>query len=167
MTGAIHTGFTAPASPVAVGSARHMRTHPYTDRPSLAPLDPLNHAMPTYHYRCRTCSTELEVRQSFNEDPLTDCPEGCGAGTLRKVFSGVGISFKGSGFYKNDHGSSAGGRKSGDREDSSGSPKESTGGEPATNPKESTGDKPTASPKESTNKKAPSATGSPKVTGSD
>ncbi len=135
--------------------------------------------MPTYHYRCRTCSTELEVRQSFSEDPLTDCPEGCGSGTLRKVFSGVGISFKGSGFYKNDHGSSAGGRKSGDREDSSGSPKESTGGEPATNPKESTGDKPTASPKESTgnkptaspkestNKKAPSATGSPKVAGSD
>ena len=123
--------------------------------------------MPTYHYRCRTCSTELEVRQSFSEDPLTDCPEGCGSGTLRKVFSGVGISFKGSGFYKNDHGSSAGGLKSGDREDSSGSPKESTGGEPATNPKESSGDKPTASPKESTNKKAPSTTGSPKVAGSD
>jgi len=111
--------------------------------------------MPTYHYRCRICSTELEVRQSFSEDPLTDCPEGCGAGTLRKVLSGVGISFKGSGFYKNDHRSSAGKRKSGDREDSTGSPKESTGSEP------------TASPKESTGKKAPSTTGSSKAAGSD
>jgi len=135
--------------------------------------------MPTYHYRCRTCSTELEVRQSFSEDPLTDCPEGCGAGTLRKVFSGVGISFKGSGFYKNDHGSSAGGRKSDDREDSTGSPKESTGSEPTVSPKESTGSEPTASPKESTGseptasskestgRKAPSTTGSSKTVGSD
>ena len=114
----------------------------------------MNHAMPTYHYRCRTCSTELEVRQSFSEDPLTDCPEGCGAGTLRKVFSGVGISFKGSGFYKNDHGSSAGERKSGDREDSTGSPKESTDNKPA------------ASPKEPTGRKAPSTTGSSKEAGS-
>ena len=135
--------------------------------------------MPTYHYRCRNCSTELEVRQSFSEDPLTDCPEGCGPGTLRKVFSGVGISFKGSGFYKNDHGSSAGGRKSGDREDSTGSPKESTGNEPTASPKESTGNEPTASPKESTGneptaspkestgRKAPSTTGSSKAAGSD
>jgi len=126
----------------------------------------LNHAMPTYHYRCRTCSTELEVRQSFSEDPLTDCPEGCGAGTLRKVFSGVGISFKGSGFYKNDHGSSAGERKSGDREDSTASPKESTGSEPAASPKESTDNKPAASPKEPTGRKAPSTTGSSKAAGS-
>ena len=123
--------------------------------------------MPTYHYRCRNCSTELEVRQSFSEDPLTDCPEGCGAGTLRKVFSGVGISFKGSGFYKNDHGSSASERKSGDREDSTGSPKESTGNEPTASPKESTGNKPTASPKESTGRKAPSTTGSSKSADSD
>ena len=135
--------------------------------------------MPTYHYRCRTCSTELEVRQSFSEDPLTDCPEGCGAGTLRKVFSGVGISFKGSGFYKNDHGSSAGERKSGDREDSTASPKESTGSEPTASPKESTGSEPTASPKESTGseptarpnespgKTAPATTGSSKSAGSD
>ena len=103
--------------------------------------------MPTYHYRCRTCSTELEVRQSFNDDPLTDCPEGCGAGSLRKVFSGVGISFKGSGFYKNDHGSSASGRNSGDREDS-------------TTPKESTGSESTTTPKESTISKSPSPAGS-------
>jgi putative FmdB family regulatory protein len=61
--------------------------------------------MPTYEYRCRACGHELEAVQSFNDDPLTDCPE-CG-GSLRKVFGSIGVTFKGSGFYKNDHGSRA------------------------------------------------------------
>jgi putative FmdB family regulatory protein len=56
--------------------------------------------MPTYEYRCKDCSHELEAQQSFSDDPLTTCPT-CG-GTLRKKFSSPGISFKGSGFYKTD-----------------------------------------------------------------
>lgn len=56
--------------------------------------------MPTYDYRCRACGHEFEIHQSFKDDPLTQCPE-C-EGELRKVFSNVSISFKGSGFYKND-----------------------------------------------------------------
>src|SRR3954471_1070936 len=56
--------------------------------------------MPTYEYRCRNCSEHLEVVQSFKDDPLTVCPS-CD-GELRKVFSPIGISFKGSGFYKTD-----------------------------------------------------------------
>ena len=56
--------------------------------------------MPTYEYRCRECGEPLEVVQSFSDDPLTECPA-CG-GPLRKVFNSVGISFKGSGFYKTD-----------------------------------------------------------------
>lgn len=56
--------------------------------------------MPTYEYRCRECGELLEVVQSFSDDPLTECPR-C-SGPLRKVFNLVGISFKGSGFYKND-----------------------------------------------------------------
>jgi putative FmdB family regulatory protein len=56
--------------------------------------------MPTYQYRCRECGEDLEVQQSFSDDPLTECPS-C-QGPLRKVFSAVGISFKGSGFYKTD-----------------------------------------------------------------
>ncbi|HEX6421631.1 MAG TPA: FmdB family zinc ribbon protein [Acidimicrobiales bacterium] len=56
--------------------------------------------MPTYEYRCRDCGEQLEVVQSFADDPLTECPR-C-AGSLRKVFNAVGISFKGSGFYKTD-----------------------------------------------------------------
>lgn len=56
--------------------------------------------MPAYDYRCRDCGHEFEIHQSFSDDALTECPE-CG-GKLRKVFGNVGISFKGSGFYKND-----------------------------------------------------------------
>jgi putative FmdB family regulatory protein len=56
--------------------------------------------VPTYEYRCKSCAAELEVVQSFTDDALTTC-EACG-GPLRKVFGSVGISFKGSGFYKTD-----------------------------------------------------------------
>ncbi|MFN8052513.1 MAG: FmdB family zinc ribbon protein [Acidimicrobiales bacterium] len=56
--------------------------------------------MPTYDYRCKDCGHEFEIHQSFSEDALTVCPV-C-QGNLRKVFSAVGISFKGSGFYKTD-----------------------------------------------------------------
>jgi len=63
--------------------------------------------MPTYEYRCKDCGDELEVVQSFTDDALTTCPN-CG-GNLRKVFGNVGITFKGSGFYKTD--SRAGGSK--------------------------------------------------------
>ena len=56
--------------------------------------------MPTYEYRCKSCGHEMEVQQAFSDDPLDTCPECQGA--LRKVYGNVGISFKGSGFYKND-----------------------------------------------------------------
>jgi putative FmdB family regulatory protein len=56
--------------------------------------------MPTYEYRCKDCGNDLEVVQAFTDDPLTECPS-CG-GSLKKKFGSVGISFKGSGFYKND-----------------------------------------------------------------
>ncbi len=56
--------------------------------------------MPTYQYACTDCGDKSEVVQRFSDDPLTVCT-GCG-GKLRKVFSPVGIVFKGSGFYRND-----------------------------------------------------------------
>ncbi len=56
--------------------------------------------MPTYQYRCTECGEQLEVVQRFSDDPLTDCPR-C-HGHLRKLFSSVGVVFKGSGFYKTD-----------------------------------------------------------------
>src|SRR3954452_15843794 len=57
--------------------------------------------MPTYEYRCKECGEDLEVVQAFTDDALTECPN-CG-GQLRKVFGNIGITFKGSGFYKTDH----------------------------------------------------------------
>ncbi|MFI7042471.1 FmdB family zinc ribbon protein [Microbispora rosea] len=56
--------------------------------------------MPTYQYACTACGEQLEAVQKFSDDPLTECPA-C-QGKLRKVFSAVGIVFKGSGFYRTD-----------------------------------------------------------------
>jgi putative FmdB family regulatory protein len=56
--------------------------------------------VPTYQYTCTECGEPLEAVQKFSDAPLTVCPA-CG-GRLRKVFSAVGIVFKGSGFYRTD-----------------------------------------------------------------
>jgi len=56
--------------------------------------------VPTYQYACTECGEQLEKVQKFSDDPLTVCPN-C-SGRLRKVFSPVGIVFKGSGFYRTD-----------------------------------------------------------------
>lgn len=60
--------------------------------------------MPTYSYACTACGHRFDVQQSFTDDSLTECPE-C-AGRLRKLFSAVGVVFKGSGFYRTDSRSS-------------------------------------------------------------
>ena len=78
--------------------------------------------MPTYQYACTECGDQSEVVQRFSDDPLTVC-RACG-GRLRKVFSPVGIVFKGSGFYRTDSraGAVSGGSsngKSGETSDSS------------------------------------------------
>lgn len=73
--------------------------------------------MPTYSYRCTECSTAFDIQQAFTDDSLTECPT-CG-GKLRKVFSAVGVTFSGSGFY---------------RTDSRTTPKESTSSAPAATP---------------------------------
>jgi putative FmdB family regulatory protein len=56
--------------------------------------------VPTYQYACTSCGEQTEAVQRFSDDPLTVCPA-CG-GALRKVYSPVGIVFKGSGFYRTD-----------------------------------------------------------------
>lgn len=56
--------------------------------------------MPTYEYACTACGERTEAKQSFDDPPLLECPL-CG-GKLRKLYSPVGIVFKGSGFYSTD-----------------------------------------------------------------
>lgn len=56
--------------------------------------------MPTYAYTCTACGHSFDIHQSFADDALTMCPE-C-SGRLRKIFSTVGVTFKGSGFYRTD-----------------------------------------------------------------
>jgi putative FmdB family regulatory protein len=64
--------------------------------------------MPIYTYRCENCGVQFERQQKFSDPPLTRCPE-CGK-PLRKVYTPVGIVFKGSGFYATDHRSPSGTR---------------------------------------------------------
>ena len=94
--------------------------------------------MPTYEYRCKSCGQHLEVQQAFTDDPLTECPT-C-EGPLRKVFGNVGISFKGSGFYKTDSRSSSSTKKSESTSDSktdSGSSSSGDSGGSSSTPSES------------------------------
>ncbi|SDD97963.1 FmdB family zinc ribbon protein [Glycomyces harbinensis] len=58
--------------------------------------------MPVYEYRCKECGYEFDKHQSFSEARLTDCPSCAAKGALRKVFGNVGVTFKGSGFYRTD-----------------------------------------------------------------
>lgn len=58
--------------------------------------------MPLYSYRCDVCGVQFDRRQGFNEPILRKCPE-CGEQSLRKLFTPVGIVFKGKGFYATDH----------------------------------------------------------------
>ena len=92
--------------------------------------------MPTYQYLCTECGGQLEAVQKFTDDPLT-VHEDCG-GRLRKVFSPVGIVFKGSGFYRTDSrkGSTASEPAASSASGSSDSSSSSSGGD-----KSSSGDK--------------------------
>ncbi|WP_030413378.1 FmdB family zinc ribbon protein [Streptomyces sp. NRRL S-1448] len=83
--------------------------------------------MPTYQYQCTACGEGLEAVQKFTDDALTECPS-CN-GRLKKVFSAVGIVFKGSGFYRNDSRGSS----------SSSSPAKSSSSSSTTSPSDSAG----------------------------
>ena len=59
--------------------------------------------MPTYEYKCNSCSHVFEAFQSIKDDPLDTCPL-CGKKVRRLINGGTGIIFKGSGFYVTDKG---------------------------------------------------------------
>jgi putative FmdB family regulatory protein len=68
--------------------------------------------VPTYAYACSACEHAFDVRQSISDLPLTTCPQ-CERDTLRKLFSPVGVVFKGSGFYRTDSRASGKGKPGG------------------------------------------------------
>ncbi|MEM7273975.1 MAG: FmdB family zinc ribbon protein [Actinomycetota bacterium] len=81
--------------------------------------------MPVYEYKCPLCDQHFDIEQSFTDDTLTTL-DGCevhesGQHQLKKVFSAVGISFKGEGFYKNDSRSSSSSKSSDSSNGDSGS----------------------------------------------
>jgi len=63
--------------------------------------------MPVYIYQCDHCGVRFERQQQFSEPPLVRCPE-CYKNSLRKIFTPVGVVYRGSGFYSTDHRSSSG-----------------------------------------------------------
>jgi putative FmdB family regulatory protein len=101
---------------------------------------PTRTTVPTYEYRCKDCGHSFDVVQAFTDDPLTECPS-CG-GTLKKVFGNVGITFKGSGFYKTDSRSSSsngGAKKDSSSSDSGSSSSKESSKEPSSSSSKDSG----------------------------
>ena len=88
--------------------------------------------MPIYTYQCENCGVRFERQQSFSDPVLKKCPE-CLEEALRKVYTPVGIVFKGSGFYSTDNRSPSGTKPK----------KENTTSESSENEKKEKKDKPT------------------------
>lgn len=57
--------------------------------------------MPIYEYQCEQCGVRFERLQHMTAEPVSLCPE-CG-GHVHRVISGVGVIFRGSGFYVTDN----------------------------------------------------------------
>jgi len=116
--------------------------------------------VPTYAYACTQCSHRFDIYQSFSDDSLTTCPE-CGKEALRKVFSPVGVVFKGSGFYRTDSRSgqnsrSSNGSQKKSNESSTGSGEKSAAG-PSSNGSSSNGSSSSGSSSTSSSQKAASS----------
>ena len=114
--------------------------------------------MPTYEYACAECGERLEAVQKFSDDALTECPA-C-RGRLRKVFSPVGIVFKGSGFYRTDSRSAAanGSRDkqlNGSSADSSSASEKSSGADAKPSGSDSSSSATTAKPEKKADKGGP------------
>ena len=62
--------------------------------------------MPTYEYECKSCSHTFDVFQAISDEPVKTCPK-CGKEVRRIINGGMGVIFKGSGFYVTDNNSSS------------------------------------------------------------
>ncbi len=85
--------------------------------------------MPVYEYACTSCGERTEAKQSFHDAPLEECPH-CG-GRLRKLYSPVGIVFRGSGFYSTDAKTGSKASGSADKSDSTSKTETKTESKPA------------------------------------
>jgi len=94
-------------------------------------------AVPTYSYRCTECDTAFDIQQAFTDNTLTECPT-CG-GKLRKVYSSIGVSFTGSGFYRNDSRAESSGKSSLSAEKSAAKSDAKSDSAPAAKPAEKSG----------------------------
>lgn len=63
--------------------------------------------MPIYSYKCRSCGKSFDISQSYNDDPVRDCPYCNAKGSVKKVYEDVPVIFHGSGYYCTDHPSSS------------------------------------------------------------
>lgn len=59
--------------------------------------------MPTYDYRCESCKTDHEISQKITDEPIKICPSCQKPSLKRGPGGGIGLLFKGSGFYANDY----------------------------------------------------------------
>lgn len=82
--------------------------------------------MPTYMYKCQECGHRFEQAQGFHDDPLEVCPD-CG-GAVRRVIGNVGVTFKGSGFYRTDSRATSGASKGGASKSKGEAPKPASDG---------------------------------------
>jgi putative FmdB family regulatory protein len=115
--------------------------------------------VPTYSYRCASCDYAFDQYQAFTDDTLTVCPN-CGEPQLRKVFNSIGVTFNGSGFYRNDSRASTSSDASSSSKPESASPaKSESKTDGASAPKKSES-KPAASPKPSSRSSGGSSSGS-------
>ena len=112
--------------------------------------------MPTYQYVCTECGDQVEAVQKFTDDPLS-VHDTCG-GRLRKVFSPVGIVFKGSGFYRTDSRKGSAASTSASSSSSSDSPSSAGDKKPGDGDKKA-GEKPSSS-SSSTSSSSSSSSGS-------
>jgi putative FmdB family regulatory protein len=113
--------------------------------------------MPVYTYRCGNCGVQFDQTQKFTDESLTKCPE-CGKNTLQKVYTPVGIVFKGSGFYATDHRSPSGQSSwaSDKKEEKAAEPKSESSSSTSASTASTTSETPAAKPAETAKPAAPS-----------
>jgi len=76
--------------------------------------------MPTYDYVCEACSHEWELFQSMKDSPSKSCPKCKKRKARRRIGTGAGVIFKGTGFYETDYKNKSEPKKKNSEKESSG-----------------------------------------------